>query len=123
MAASKAIERLSTGLRINHAADDTAGLGMSERIRSQLVGQRAAASNINRAVTLLQTADSALAQVGDVLVRLRELAMQSADATLAAADRSGISAEASGLILEIDRLANATTFNGISLLMSGGTAS
>jgi len=119
--ASRAIERLSTGLRINHAADDTAGLGMSERIRSQLVGQRAAAGNISRAVTLLQTADSALAQVGDVLVRLRELAMQSADGTLAVADRSGIEAEATGLIAEIDRIANATTFNGISLIQSSGT--
>jgi flagellin len=122
-AASTAIERLSTGLRINHAVDDPAGLGMSERIRSQLVGQRVATANISRAVALLQTADSALGQIGDVLVRLRELAMQSADATLASSDRLGISAEALGLISEIDRIANATQFNGISLLQSAGKVS
>jgi flagellin len=122
-AASKAIERLSTGLRINHAADDTAGLGISERMRSQLAGQKAAATNISRAVTLLQTADSALGQMGDILIRLRELAIQSADATMTATNRTGISAEAAGLIAEIDRIADATEFNGISLLQSAGSVS
>ncbi len=118
--AAKRLERLSTGLRINSAGDDAAGLAASEGMRSQLAGQQTSAENIGRAVALLQTADSGLEQIGNLLVRLKELAVQSADGTLTTENRSGISSEAAGLISEIDRIADATEFNGISLLQSAG---
>lgn len=116
--AAKRMERLSTGLRINGAGDDAAGLAASEGMRSQLAGQQTAAENIGRAVALLQTADSGLEQIGNLLVRLKELAVQASDGTLTIENRSGISSEAAGLVAEIDRIADATQFNGISLLQS-----
>ena len=120
--AAKRVERLSTGLRINSAGDDAAGLAASEGMRSQLAGQTTSAENIGRAVAMLQTADSGLEQIGNLLVRLKELAIQSADGTITTENRSGISSEAAGLISEIDRIADATEFNGISLLQSAGLA-
>jgi flagellin len=119
--AAKRMERLSTGLRINGAGDDAAGLAASEGMRSQLAGQQTAAENIGRAVALLQTADSGLEQIGNLLVRLKELAVQASDGTLTIENRSGISAEAAGLVAEIDRIADATQFNGISLLESASS--
>jgi flagellin len=116
------MERLSSGLRINHAADDPAGLTMAEGMRSQLAGQSTANDNMSRAITLLQTADSGLAQIGSMLIRLKELAEQAADGTLNQSNRSGISTEAAALIAEIDRVASSTTFNGISLIDSAGSA-
>jgi len=116
------MERLSSGLRINHAADDPAGLAMSEGMRAQLAGQRTANDNMSRTITLLQTADSGLQQIGSMLIRLKELAVQAADGTLNSSNRSGISTEAAALIAEIDRVASSTTFNGISLIDSAGTA-
>jgi flagellin len=91
-------------------------------MRSQLAGQTTSAENIGRAVAMLQTADSGLEQIGNLLVRLKELAIQSADGTITTENRSGISSEAAGLISEIDRIADATEFNGISLLQSAGLA-
>lgn len=120
---AKRLERLSTGLRINSAGDDAAGLAASEGMRSQLAGQTTSAENIGRAVALLQTADAGLEQIGNLLIRLKELAIQSSDGTITNDNRSGISAEAAGLISEIDRIADATEFNGISLLQSAGVAS
>ena len=117
------MERLSSGLRINHAADDPAGVTASEGMRSQLAGQRTANDNMSRAITLLQTADSGLEQIGNMLIRLKELAEQSADGTLNASNRSGLSTEAAALIAEIDRIASSTTFNGISLIDSAGSVS
>ena len=117
------MERLSSGLRINHAADDAAGLTASESMRSQLAGFQTANDNMSRAITLLQTADSGLEQIGNMLIRLKELAEQSADGTLNASNRSGLSTEAAALIAEIDRIASSTTFNGISLIDSAGVAS
>ena len=119
--AAKRLERLSTGLRINSAGDDPAGLGASETMRSQLAGQTVAAENVGRAISLLQTADSSLEQIGNLLVRLKELAIQSSDSTISDDNRLGISDEAAGLIAEIDRIADTTTFNGISLIASAGT--
>ena len=116
------MERLSSGLRINHAADDAAGLTASEAMRSQLAGFSTANDNMSRAITLLQTADSGLEQIGNMLIRLKELAEQSADGTLSSTNRSGLSTEAAALIAEIDRIASSTTFNGISLIDSAGTA-
>jgi len=114
------MERLSSGLRINHAADDAAGIMASEGMRSQLAGLRVANDNSSRAIALLQTADSGLEQIGVMLIRLKELAEQSADGTLNTSNRSGLSTEAAALILEIDRIAASTTYNGISLIASAG---
>ena len=117
---STRLQRLSSGLRINSAADDAAGLTASEAMRAQLVGQRASSENISRAITLLQTADSGLEQIGNMLVRIKELATQAADDTLNSSNRSAISAEAQSLISEIERIAESTNFNGIALINSGG---
>ena len=114
------MERLSSGLRINHAADDAAGITASESMRSQLAGLRTANDNSSRAIALLQTADSGLEQIGVMLIRLKELAEQSADSTLNLSNRSGLSTEAAALVKEIDRIASATTYNGISLIDSVG---
>ena len=114
------MERLSSGLRINHAADDAAGITASESMRSQLAGLRTANDNASRAIALLQTADSGLEQIGIMLIRLKELAEQSADGTLNLSNRSGLSTEAAALVKEIDRIASATTYNGISLIDSVG---
>ena len=119
---SRQMERLSSGLRINHAADDPAGLTAAEGMRAQLAGQSTANDNMSRAITLLQTADSGLEQIGSMLIRLKELAEQAADGTLNQSNRSGLSTEAAALIAEIDRIASSTTFNGISLIDSAGTS-
>jgi flagellin len=116
----KAMERLSTGLRINRAADDAAGLTISETMRSQIAGARQANQNISQAITLLQVADGGLDQIGSMLIRLKELATQAADDTLNTSNRSGISAEAQALITEIERIAESTAFNGVQLINSGG---
>jgi flagellin len=113
------LERLSSGLRINQAADDAAGLTASESMRAQLIGQRTSNDNISRAITMLQSADSGLEQIGNMLVRLKELATQAADDTLNASNRSAISAEASALVNEIERIAESTNFNGTALINSG----
>ncbi len=113
------LERLSSGLRINQASDDAAGLTASESMRAQLAGQRVAADNIARGITLLQTADSGLEQIGEMMVRLKELATQAADDTLNSANRSAISSEAGALVSEIERIAESTNFNGTALINSG----
>ncbi|MBT3265648.1 flagellin FliC [Candidatus Poribacteria bacterium] len=120
---SKRMERLTSGLRINRASDDAAGLTVSELMRSQIAGSKQANQNISQALTLLQVADGGLEQVGGMLRRLKELAIQSADGTLNATNRSGISLEAAALIAEIDRIAETTTFNGVSLISSAGSGS
>ena len=114
------MQRLSTGLRINQAADDPAGLTASETLRARIAGQKTADDNMSRAIVLLQTADSGLSQIGNILIRLKELAEQSADGTLSDTNRRGISDEAEQLVAEIDRIASTTTFNGISLIDSAG---
>ena len=115
---TKHINRLMTGLRINKAADDAAGLS-SSYIVAQIVGQKASNDNISRAISLLQVADSGLAQIGDMLVRLKELATQAADDTLNGSNRSAISAEAAALVTEIERIAESTNYNGLNLINSG----
>lgn len=119
-ALSKSFERLSSGFRINSAADDAAGLGVSEslkaRIRSFAVAERNTTSGINMA----KTAESGLGEVSGIVIRMRELAVQSANGDLNSTDRSFIDTEFQLLRREIDRLANSTDYNGIELL--GGTA-
>jgi len=108
--------RLSSGLRIATAADDAAGLGISERMRSQIRSYTAASRNAQDGISLVQTAEGALAEVSNILGRMRELAIQAANGTLSSADRSTLDTEFQELILEINRIATTTTFNGVNLL-------
>jgi flagellin len=108
--------RLSSGLRIATAADDAAGLGISERMRSQIRSYAAAGRNAQDGVSLAQTAEGALQEVSNILTRMRELAIQSANGTLSTVDRATINEETSALIEELDRISSSTEFNGISLL-------
>jgi flagellin len=115
-AAATAMERLSTGLRINSAKDDAAGLAISSRMTSQINGLNQAARNAADGVSLAQTAEGALGEVVDNLQRIRELAVQSSNETNTNADRTSLQNEVSQLLLEIDRVANATDFNGTNLI-------
>jgi len=114
--------RLSSGLRIATAADDAAGLGISERMRAQIRSLQQAGRNAGDGISLAQTAEGALGEVNANLVRLRELAVQASNGTLNSGDRSVINDEFSSLISEIDRVAQQTTFNGVNLL-DGSTTS
>lgn len=113
---TSAMQRLSSGLRINSAADDAAGLAISERFTSQIRGADQAARNANDGISLAQTAEGDLAQIGTNLQRIRELAVQAANASNSASDRASIQNEASQLTAEIDRVASNSSFNGIKLL-------
>jgi len=110
------LERLSTGLRINSAKDDAAGLAISERFTTQIRGMNVAIRNSNDGISLAQTAEGALGGLTDSLQRIRELAVQSANATNSASDRQALQDEVSQLLLEIDRVARETSFNGVNLL-------
>lgn len=115
--------KLSSGLRIVSAADDAAGLGISERMRAEIRSLGMAQRNAGDGVSLVQTAEGALAEVSANLIRMRELAIQSANGTLNAADRISLNDEFTALGDEIDRVASDTAFNGISLLDSATTIS
>ena len=108
--------RLSSGLRIANAADDAAGLGISERMRSQIRSFGAASRNAQDGISLVQTAEGALAETGSNLSRMRELAVQASNGTLSTTDRTTINAEFTALATEITRTADATEFNGVALL-------
>jgi len=110
------LQRLSSGLRINSAKDDAAGLAISERLTSQINGLTVAARNANDGISLAQTAEGDLAQIGNNLQRMRELAVQSANASNSASDRDALNAEVQQLAEEIDRVAQASAFNGVKLL-------
>lgn len=111
-----AMERLSTGIRINNAKDDAAGLAISTRMTANIRGIAAAIRNANDGISLTQTAEGSLNAIGDNLQRIRELAVQSSNTGNNSSDRSAMNAEASQLIAEIDRVANNSMFNGIKLL-------
>ncbi len=115
-AASTAMQRLSSGMRINSAKDDAAGLAIAERFTAQIKGLNQAARNANDAISLTQTAEGAMTSVTDNLQRIRELAVQSANASNSASDRAALQTEAAQLKSEIDRVANQSQFNGIKLL-------
>jgi flagellin len=117
-----AIQRLSSGLRINSAKDDAAGLAISDRMTAQINGLNQAARNANDGISLAQVADGALASVSDDLQRMRELAVQSANATNSASDRTALQQEVSQLQQEIARVSTQTQFNGINLLDGSFTA-
>jgi len=110
------IQRLSSGLRINSARDDAAGLAISERFSTQIRGLNVASRNANDGISLAQTAEGALAEIGNNLQRIRELAVQSANATNSASDRAALQAEVAQLTSEVDRVATQTQFNGLNLL-------
>ena len=110
------LQRLSSGLRINSAKDDAAGLAISERFTAQIRGLNQAVRNANDGISLAQTAEGALGTIGANLQRIRELAVQSRNATNSASDRAALNTEAQQLKAEIDRVASTTSFNGVKLL-------
>ena len=113
----KSIQKLSSGLRINGAADDAAGLAISEKMRAQIRGLNQAESNAQDGISLLQTAEGALQQTTDILQRMRELVIKAQNTgVLTEEDKTSISNEMSTLRDEIDRIATSTTFNGKKLL-------
>lgn len=116
----KSFLRLSSGFRINSAADDAAGLGISESLRAKIRGYSVAERNTNNAISMANVAEGGLAQVSSIAIRMRELAVQSANGDLTSTDRGYLDTEFQLLKDEIDRLSNSTEFNGSSLL--GGTA-
>ena len=119
---NSAMERLSTGKRINSAKDDAAGLSISARMTSQVRGLTAAMRNANDGISLAQTAEGAMGEIGNMLQRLRELAVQSANGTLSTSDRTSIQSEVTELTSQIGDIANRTTFNGTKLLDGTATA-
>jgi flagellin len=120
-AVSKSMERLSSGLRINKAADDAAGLGISEKMRSQIRGLAQSQRNIQDGVSMVQTAEGNLDEVHSILQRVRELAVQYKNGSLSTAGKGAIQSEVDQLSAEITRIGNAAVFNGVSLL-SGTTS-
>ena len=113
---NSSIEKLSSGLRINKAADDAAGLAVSEKMRSQIRGLDMAKRNIQDGISLVQTAEGAMDEIHNMLQRLRELAVQSANGIYTDTDKDNIQAEADELIAQIDEIANNSNFNGVNLL-------
>src|SRR5918998_1644640 len=128
MGLSKQVEKLSSGLRINRAADDAAGLSISEKLRSQVRGLDQAQRNAQDGISMIQTAEGAMNEVHDMLQRMRELALQAANDTLSSDDRGAINPELQSLKTEVDAVRDRTKFNGKALLtgnlattQSGGT--
>ena len=110
------LQRLSSGMRINSAKDDAAGLAITQRFTAQINGLNQAARNANDGISLAQTAEGDLGQIGNNLQRLRELAVQSANGTNSSTDRVALNQESQQLIAEIDRVAQQSKFNGVNLL-------
>ena len=119
---STSLQRLSSGMRINSAKDDAAGLAITERFTAQIRGLNQAARNSNDGISLAQTAEGALGEVTNNLQRIRELAVQSANATNSSSDRAAMQQEVSQLTNEIDRVATTSNFNGVNLLDGTFTA-
>jgi flagellin len=113
---NKSMQRLSSGLRINSAKDDAAGLAISDRMTSQIRGLNQAVRNANDGISLAQTAEGALSETTNILQRMRELAVQSANDTNTASDRSSLQDEVDQLIAEMDRIASTTAFNGKNVI-------
>src|SRR3954468_10343458 len=118
---STSMQRLSSGLRVNSAKDDAAGLAIAERMNAQVRGMNVAIRNANDGISLAQTAEGALGKIGDSLQRMRELAVQSANATNSSSDRTNLDSEFSQLQSEISRVVGGTTFNGTSLFTGSTT--
>ena len=115
-ALATSLQRLSSGLRINSAKDDAAGMAIADRMTSQIRGLNQAARNANDGISLSQTAEGGLSSIGDNLQRMRELSIQSANSTNSASDRASLNAEVQSLMAEVSRVASSTQFNGLNLL-------
>jgi len=113
--------KLSSGLRVANAADDAAGLGISERMRSQIRSLGAAGRNAQDGISLVQTAEGALNEGSNILSRMRELAVQASNGTLSTDDRNTIDSEVQALVSELGRISDSTTFNGVNLLDGSST--
>ena len=120
-ALATSMQRLSSGLRVNSAKDDAAGLAIAERMNAQVKGMNVAVRNANDGISLSQTAEGALGKMGDMLQRMRELAVQSRNATNSDGDRANLNKEFAELQKEIDRTVKNTSFNGKKLFATGGT--
>ena len=120
-AMSQAMERLSTGSRINTAKDDAAGLAISERMGAQVSGLNMATRNANDAISFLQTADGATQEISNMLGRMRELAVQAASGTYTTTDQAALDLEFGELMNEIDRIAANTEWNGSAVLAGNGS--
>jgi len=112
----KSIERMSSGYRINHAADDAAGLSISENLRAQIRGNAKAMNNIQDGINMLTIAEGGLSVIGENIQRIRELCVQAANETNATSEKNAILSEIDARILDINRIASSAQFNGISLL-------
>ena len=112
----QALERLSSGLRINSAKDDAAGLAISTRFQAQISGLNVAQRNANDGISLAQTTEGALEEITNNLQRIRELSVQSANATNSESDRQALNDEVAARLEEIDRISNQTAFNGLKVL-------
>src|SRR5919106_2841417 len=120
---ARSMERLSSGFRINRAADDAAGLAISERLRGQIGGLDQAQRNVQDAVSLVQTAEGSLTEVHAMLHRIRDLAVQYKNGSLSTNDRNAIQSEVNQLASEIERIGSSAEFNGIKLLNVAQTIS
>ena len=120
---TKSLEKLSSGLRINRASDDAAGLSVSEGLRSQIRGSSMAQRNANDGIAMLQIAESGSQQITDSLQRMRELAVQASNGTYTNTDRGYIQQEYAALASEVNRIAGATTYNGVQLLSTASAFS
>jgi flagellin len=118
----KAFERVSSGLRVNSAADDAAGLGVAENLEAASRSARVAMRNTNDGISVVQTAEGATSEVGNILKRMRELAVQSSSETLESTERGYIQDEYSALASEVDRIAQVTVFNGLNLTHNSTTS-
>src|SRR3984957_20925816 len=116
LALNKSLEKLASGSRINHAGDDAAGLAISENLKAQIRGMRQAKRNAQDSVSLIQVSEGGLNEIGNILVRLRELSIQAASDTIGDTERQFTDREFQSLKQEVDRIANVTQFNGIPLL-------
>ncbi|NBT03592.1 MAG: flagellin FliC [Proteobacteria bacterium] len=119
---AKQATRLSTGLRINSASDDAAGMAVSEKLKNQVRGLNQAQRNAQDGISLIQTAEGALTETHSLLARMRELAVQSSNDTLSASDRANLQVEFTALYAEVDRISSTTAFNGIYLLNNADVA-
>ena len=120
VAQQKVLEQLSSGQRINRAGDDAAGLAISENLKAQIKGLGQAERNAQDGISLVQIAEGALGEVSNILIRLRELAVQAASDTIGATERKFLNVEFEQLTTEIDRIANSTEFNRVPLLNGTG---
>jgi flagellin len=117
---NKTMEQLSSGYKINSAADDAAGVGIASRLSAQVAAYSSASQNANNAISMTQTADDGASQISDILTRLSQLAVEGSDGTMSASDSANLQQEFAAQVQEISNIASNTTFNGINLLSGAG---